>query len=212
MPIPCNALILSLEPSGEAFIKLTGLSQETGAFYCLKRIPRKKSAASPAPDLFDTAAIHLEASKQGGVLFVRDYQLVCRRDAIGQNYQKLKAASAFCGLLARNAPYMTDPGKLYALTERSLDAFAERLVPEIVLLKGLYLLLRDEGYPVRESWWPRLPASLKEPVQSLLNQPTPHQADAAVRQACRIATENLREWMRQETDFILQQETDGKKA
>ena len=197
-----TALILSLAPSGESFLKLTALSAETGAFFCLKRIS-PKNPLKDMPDLFDTAEIDLETSKQGNALFVRDYRTLNRRSAIGTNYRKLQSASEFCALLAKNGPHMGEYAQLYQLAERSLDAFAERATPSIVLLKSVYLLLKDEGYPVRESWWPQLPGNLRATSKTLLNQPTPDSAEKETLQACEAITQNLFRWLQRETDLML---------
>ncbi len=198
-----KALVLSLEASGESFLKLTVLSPESGAFYCLKRIAKKKSSTTVTPDLFDTAEIDLDTAKQGSALFVRSYRTLNRRSEIGQNYHKLLAASEFTALLARNSPQMGDYANLYHRVERSLDAFCERAHPTIVLLKSLYLLLKDEGYPVRESWWPNLPNSLRESAKNILNQPTPDAKAAIATDDCQQLTENLYLWLQRETDLIL---------
>ena len=198
-----KALVLNLESSGESFLKLTVLSPESGAFYCLKRIAKKKSSTTDTPDLFDTAEIDLETTKQGSALFVRNYRSLNRRSEIGQNYHKLLAASEFSALLARNSPQMGDYADLYHRVERSLDAFCERAHPTIVLLKSLYLLLKDEGYPVRESWWPNLPSTLREAAKNILNQPTPDAELAIASNDCQLLTKNLYMWLQQETDLIL---------
>ena len=198
-----KALVLSLESSGESFLKLTVLSPESGAFYCLKRIAKKKSSTTDTPDLFDTAEIDLETTKQGNALFVSNYRTLVRRSEIGQNYQKLLAASEFSAVLATNSPQMGDYANLYHRVERSLDAFCERPHPTIVLLKSLYLLLKDEGYPVRESWWPNLPSTLREAAKNILNQPTPNADLAIASNDCQLLTKNLYMWLQRETDLIL---------
>lgn len=197
-----RALVLRIAASGESFQKLDILTPDSGAFLCLKRASKKNHLIA-APDLFDSADIHLETSKQGTVRFVSEYQLVHRRSRIGQSYRKLRYASDFCALIAQNGPHMADPTALYLLTERTLNAFAERDAPAIVFLKAVYLLLKDEGYPVRESWWPQLHAPLRGPAKHLLNNPTPDNADPSLLEACELASNNLCHWLRRETDLML---------
>jgi recombinational DNA repair protein (RecF pathway) len=197
-----RALVLRMAPSGESFQKIDLLSLESGAFLCLKRLSKNKQH-STAPDLFDTADIHLENSKQGTTRFVNDYQLVQRRNEIGRSYRKLQYASDFCALIAQNGPHMADPAALYHITERTLDAFAQRAVPAIVFLKAVYILLKDEGYPVRESWWPQLPQQLREPAKQLINQPTPDSVTPECTEACTQITRHLCHWLRRETDLML---------
>ena len=197
-----RAIVLRVAHSGESFQKIDILSLESGAYLCLKRISKKPSHCA-APDLFDTADIHLETSKQGTARFVKDYQLVHRRSRIGQSYRKLQHASDFCALIAQNGPHMADPAALYHITERTLDAFAERELPSIVFLKAVYILLKDEGYPVREAWWPQLPAHLRESAKQLINNPTPEGAAPEQLEACAQISRNLCHWLRRETDLML---------
>jgi len=202
MPEHEEALVLKTEPSGESFLKLHLLTAEQGIFLCLKRVS-KKAGQSAAPDIFDTASVALENSKQGTLRFVKEYQLLKRRESIGQNYRSLHAASTLARLLIRNGAHMPESLVLFDLTRRALDAFAEEKAPGIVLLKSLYLLLKDEGYPVRESWWPELPAKWREPTRALLSQPTPAKTDSETRELCERLEQHLIRWMRHSTDLIV---------
>ena len=197
-----EALVLKTEPSGESFLKLHLLTAEHGIFLCLKRISQKASH-SARPDLFDHAHVELENSKQGSLQFVKEYQLIQRRDSIGHNYRSLRDASKLSQLLVRNAAHMPESEILFELAARTLDAFAEGKASEIVLLKSLYLLLKDEGFPVRESWWPELPAAWREPTRELLRQPTPLKIDRESRSFCQQVEQHLIHWMRHHTDLIV---------
>lgn len=197
-----EAVVLKTEPSGESFLKLHLLTAESGIFLCLKRIS-KKAGTSTAPDLFDQAEIILETSQQGTMRFVKEYQLIRRRERIGQNYRSLSSASRLSQLLVINAAHMPESQVLFELTARAFDAFAEGKAPEVVLLKSLYLLLKDEGYPVRESWWPTLRADLRESAKRLLSEPSPAQIDKPERDTCERIEQHLTQWMRHHTDLIV---------
>ena len=155
------------------------------------------------PDLFDTADLQLETSKQGTARFVREYHLVSRRLSIGASYHTLRHASEFAALLARNAPHMAEPAELFQLAERSFDAFAERKAPEVIHLKTVYLLLKNEGYPIREAWWPQLPNHLKEPAREAINSPAPESTSKEVRGVNETVLQNLYFWLDRETDLEL---------
>jgi recombinational DNA repair protein (RecF pathway) len=197
-----RAIVLRVAQSGESFHKIDILSLDRGVYLCLKRIP-KKNSQNPTPDLFDTADIHIETSKQGTARFVNEYQLVHRRSHIGQSYRTLQHASDFCALIAHNGPHMDDAPALYHITERTLNAFAEGKLPAIVFLKALYILLKDEGYPVRESWWPQLPINLRKSAKLLINQTTPNNANIELLDSCTQISRNLCRWLRCETDLTL---------
>ena len=197
-----HALVLRIAPHGESFLKLDLVTPDSGVFLCLKRVS-KKNRATAAPDLFDSAEIQLASSRQGSARFVNEYQLLQRRSQIGASYRKLRYASDFCALIAHNGPHMADPAALHQLVERTLNAFAERDAPAIVFLKAIYLLLKDEGYPVREGWWPQLPATLRGVAKQLLNNPPPSNADPSLLDCCEQASHHLCRWMRRETDLML---------
>jgi len=197
-----RALVLRITPSGESFRKIDLLTKETGYLLSLQRIS-KKNPSSITPDIFDSADVLLERSHQGTTYFVKDYHLVQHRRDIGQSYRKLQYACEFCTLIVNNAAHMADPALIYETTERTLNAFAEKELPEIVSLKTLYLLLKDEGYPVRESWWPQLPQYLKETARQLINEPSPENISKEQHEDCLKVTQSLRNWLTLETDLTL---------
>lgn len=203
MPEPHRVLILMKAPSGESFLKLHLLGPELGCALCLKRVSSKKQSQKAAPDLFDTAEIQLDTAKSGTAQFVGEYEVTRRRSEIGLNYRALSYASDFSNLLIANGSHLADLHLLYQLAERSLDAFAAQLEPSVVYLKSVYLLLKDEGYPVRESWWPQIPNELRSTVRELLSKPSPRSISPEIRQSCETTIKNLQHWLRRESDLTL---------
>lgn len=202
MPEQEESLVLKTAPSGESFLKLYLLTIQNGVFLCLKRIP-KKALHSSIPDIFDQALITLETSQQGTMRFVKEYQITQRREQIGHNYRSLSSASFFSQLLVSNAAHLPESKTLFNLTARSFDAFAAGKVPEIVLLKSLYLVLTNEGFPVRESWWPTVPSNLTSLAKRQLQASTPMQIDAGEKKHCQGICDHLIDWMRLHTDLIV---------
>lgn len=201
--MPQRFLVLRIEATGESYLKIHLLGPDDGLEVCLKRVSRKKISSNPTPDLFDTAEIELEYSKQGTMRFVKEYQLVERRSSIGQSYQHLQRASAFCNLLVRNGTHLPDQHALYQLTNRCLNAFNERSTPAIVYLKSLFVLLKEEGFPVREDWWPKLPPSLKTDAKFMLENPCPETVEQSLDDTCVRTIEHLHHWIQRETEISL---------
>lgn len=203
-PVPEEeeALVLKTEPMGESFLKLHLLTTSSGIFLCLKRIP-KKALISSRPDIFDQALIKLETSQLGTMRFVKEYRISKRRERIGHYYKSLSSASYLSKLLINNAAHLPESKTLFNLTARSFDAFAAGKVPEIVLLKSLYLILTNEGFPVRESWFPSIPSNLNSLAKSLLKQRAPMQIKADEKNHCQGICDHLILWMRLHTDLIL---------
>ena len=208
-PLQTSGFILARQPSGsDTFEQLTAFSAEHGVLYCLVRLPKTASARrSSAPqsegrlDLFDEAELWLESSSQGRTWFVKEHRHLRRHEGLGRSYDALKTAAAIGSLLARNPVPDESRAAIAELLSTSLGALAAGGRPDIVWLKTLYCLLRDEGYPVKQQWWPGLSEADRETAAQLLNQPLAAQtADSAA--VARIAR-RLEDWVRAETEIRL---------
>ncbi|MBI2497211.1 MAG: hypothetical protein HYV75_04580 [Opitutae bacterium] len=207
-----SALILAKLPSGsDSFEQLTAFSSEHGLLYILVRIPKSaqpasaRRSSSPGSegrlDLFDEAELWLESSNQGRTWFIKEHRFIAQRTGIGRSYDALKAAAALAALLTRNPVADESRPAVTGLLRSSLAALAGGGRPDIVWLKALYCFLRDEGYPVKQQWWPRLTAADRDTAAQLLNQPLATQtADAPA--VVRISRQ-LEDWVRGETEIRL---------
>ncbi len=196
-----TAFILAKLPSGsDTFEQLTAFTAEHGVLRCLRRIPQGKATATPL-DLFDETELWLESSNQGRTWFIKEHRLIQRHDGIGRSYEALRAAAALGKLLGRNPVPDESREEVTALLRTTFSALAAGGRPDIVWLKALYCLLRDEGYPVKQQWWPQLADSDRDLAAHLLNQPLAAQtADAAT--VARI-TRRLEDWVHAETEIKL---------
>jgi hypothetical protein len=196
-----TALILARQPSGsDAFEQLTAFSAEQGVLHLLRRVKQTKTSGTPL-DLFDEAELWLESSSQGRTWFVKEHRFIQRHDGIGRSYDALRVAAALGQLLARNP--VPDESRLAVadLLRTSLSALAAGGRPDLVWLKSLYCLLRDEGYPVKQQWWPGLSTEEREIAAQVLNQPLAGQkADATA--VARVAR-RLEDWVKAETEIRL---------
>lgn len=207
-----TAFILARQPSGsDNFEQLTAFSPEHGVLLCLTRVSKaarpasaRRSSAQQSEgrlDLFDEAELWLESSNQGRTWFIKEHRFILRHDGIGRSYEALKTAAAFGTLLARNPVPDESREPVTALLRSSLGALAAGGRPDIVWFKTLYRLLRDEGYPVKQQWWPLLPAADRDTAAQLLNQPLAAQtADAPTVAAL---TRRLEAWVAAETEIRL---------
>jgi hypothetical protein len=169
LPFTATAFILEKRPPADAFQSLTAFSPEHGVLLVLQRLSKK--SASPPLDLFDEAALQLETSNQGRTWFLREARLLTRHSGLGRSYDALRHASALATLVVRN-PAAEESRPLVAdLLRQALAAFATGARPDIVWFKSLYRFARDEGHPVKEQWFPTLPAADRRAVATLLNHP-----------------------------------------
>lgn len=166
-----DALVLSKRPPADAFQSFTIFSVEHGSLLVLQRLSKKSAANTLSLDLFDEVALSLENNHQGQAWFVKETRLLARHPGLGRNYEVLQAASDLARLLARNSVHEESRTKVYALFHDALAALADTARPDIVYLKCLYRFARDEGYPVKEEWFPALPAADRSHAVALLNQP-----------------------------------------
>lgn len=200
-PLQTTAFILAKRPSGsDTFEQLTAFATEHGILHCLRRQSAGKTTMAPL-DLFDEAELWLESSNQGRTWFIREHRLLRRHDGIGRSYEALRSAATLGALLARNPVPDESREAVATLLRTSLAALAAGGRPDIVWLKSLYCLLRDEGYPVKQQWWPQLGDADRDTAAHLINQPLAAQsADAPA--VARI-TRRLEDWVRAETEIKL---------
>jgi hypothetical protein len=207
-----TAFVLARQPSGsDSFEQLTVFSAGDGVLHCLMRkakaTPPTSARRSSAPrsegwlDLFDETDLWLESSNQGRTWFIKEHRLIQRHDGIGRSYDALRAAAALGTLLSRNPVPDESREAVAGLLRSSFTALAGGGRPDIVWLKALYCLLRDEGYPVKQQWWPQLGAADRDTAAHLLNQPLA--AQTADGPAVARITHRLEDWVRGETEIRL---------
>lgn len=174
-----DAFILFKRPAADAFQSFNAFSAEHGSLLVLQRVAKKSATTSVALDLFDEVSLLLESSNQGQTWFVKEARLIARHAGIGRSYEALRLASALTSLIARNTVDADSRAAVAALLRRALIAFETDARPDIVYFKSLYRFARDEGYPMKQEWFPTLPSSDRGEVTTLLNRPLAEQSASA---------------------------------
>ena len=198
-----TAFLLARLPSGsDSFEQLTAFCAEHGVLHCLRRIASKKPTPNSTPlDIFDEAELALESSNQGRTWFIKEHRLVRRHAGIGRSYAALQCAAAVASLVARNPVSDESRPGIADLLRHTFSALETSDRPDIVWLKALYCFLRDEGYPVKQQWWPLLAATDQAATAQLLNQPLAAQTADATTVA--QLTRQLEAWIAAETELRL---------
>jgi recombinational DNA repair protein (RecF pathway) len=196
-----DVLVLANRPPADTFQTFTVFSAEHGPLFVLHRIAKKNTVGTLALDLFDEVTLGLETANQGQTWFVKEARLITRHAGLGASYETLQAASALARLLARNTVHEESRAKVYQLFREALAALAGTSRPDIVHLKSLYRFARDEGYPIKEHWFPALPAAEREAVATLLNQPVAGQTTEPVFVAKLLR--RLEDYLRGHTEILL---------
>lgn len=196
-----EVFILLKRPPSDSFQAFTAFSPEHGALHLMQRVPRKTPATVTPLDLFDEASLLLESSNQGRTWFVKEARVLVRHSDLGRNYATLQLASALATLVARNSVPEESRAAVGELLRAALAAFASGVRPDIVYFKSLYRFARDEGYPLKQQWFPTLPAADRAAVAALLNRPLAEQS--AELPAVTRLQRRLDEYLRGHTEILL---------
>jgi hypothetical protein len=202
LPLQTEAFVLLKRAPTDAFQGFAAFSGEHGALQLQQRISKKPTSASPPLDLFDEVALRLESPNQGQSWFVQEARIITRHADLGRSYDTLRHASALASLVARNSVHEESRAQVAILLRQAFASFAAGARPDLVWLKSLYLFARDEGYPVKQEWLPRLTATvraqmihvLKTPVADL-REPTPAQSSILIQQ--------LEDYLKGQTEIIV---------
>lgn len=212
LPLQTDAFVLLKRPPSDAFQGFNVFSAEHGALLVHQRLPKnparrtsssaKSSATTIALDLFDEVSLRLESSNQGQTWFVQEVSLLARHADIGRGYATLRAASALAALVTRNPVHEDSRAQVAALLRQAFASFAAAARPDLVWFKSLYCFARDEGYPVKQQWFPTLPAADREEVATLLNRPLADQT-ATIAVVTRLQ-QRLEDYLRGHTEILLE--------
>lgn len=197
-----DAFVLLKRPAADAFQSFTVFSPEHGSLLILQRVARKSATTSVALDLFDEVSLLLDSSNQGRTWFVKEARVTARHADIGRSYDALRLASSLTALIARNTVDEAGRAAVADLLRAAFAAFGSGARPDIVYFKSLYRFARDEGYPLKQQWFPTLPSADRADVIVLLNRPLAEQtaAPAAVTRLLR----RLEEYLRGHTEILIE--------
>ncbi len=211
LPLQTDGFVLLKRPPSDAFQAFSLFSAEHGVLLIHQRVSRRGGTAATKPgksgamstplDLFDEVSLRLESSNQGSTWFVQESRLITRHPDLGRSYDTLRHASALAALVARNPVHEDSRAAVADLLRTAFASFAAGARPDLVWFKSLYLFARDEGYPVKQQWFPTLPATDRDDVATLLNRPLA--AQTATPAAVARLQNRLEEYLRGHTEILL---------
>lgn len=197
-----DGFILGRRPPSDTFQTVNVFSAEHGALLVMQRVVKKPAASGVSLDLFDEASLWLESSNQGRTWFLKEARLITRPTGIGASYEALRRASALASIVARNTVEEGSRTAVAELLRGAFAAFGGGARPDIVFFKSLYRFARDEGYPMKQQWFPTLPASDRSEVATLLNRPLAEQTAAAP--VVERLQRRLEDYLRGHTEVLLE--------
>ncbi|MDX2110713.1 MAG: hypothetical protein SFY80_10770 [Verrucomicrobiota bacterium] len=196
------ATVLYKTERGETGVHLRLLSAEQGMLTAIQRRSTKTVQAHPLADIFDHGLFMLERrALGGGPWYVREFIVERRRPLLANHYESFETACRFATLLDRNAVHVEHHDRLISVLNRALDAWETGTAPQAVLCKALYLLLRDEGHPVKEQWWAELPDGARERAAHLIG--TPLDAQTVPPEEAATLVKSLLHWMVGHADYVV---------
>lgn len=195
-----EAFVLLKRPPADSFQTFSLFSPEHGALLAFQRLPKKNAANHLALDLFDEVALSLETSNQGSTWFIKEVRLLARPGGIGRSYATLTLASTLAALIARNPVHEDSRAAVATLLRTALAAFAVSPRADIVFFKSLYCFARDEGYPVKQQWFPLLSSADQTLAVELLNRPLADQT--APSESTAQLTGLLETYLRHDTEIL----------
>jgi hypothetical protein len=202
LPLQTDAFVLLKREPTEAFQGFTVFSAEHGALLVMQRLSKKSANAAVVLDLFDEVSLLLESSNEGRTWFVKELRLLHRASGIGRSYEALRHASEFAAIVARNPVHQDERPQVATLLRTAFAAFETAARPDIVFLKSLYCFARDEGYPLKEQWFPLLTSAERADVAALLNRPLA--AQSATPDTVLRLRHRLEDYLRGHTEVLLQ--------
>lgn len=199
--LQAEGFVLLRRPPAESFQSHTVFSAEHGLLTVLQRIAKKSATKMSALDLFDEVTLLLESSNQGRTWFVKEASVMVRHANLGKSYETLRLASALSAVIARNNVHEESRSAVAELLRQAFAAFAATARPDIVFFKSLYRFARDEGYPLKQQWFPTLPAGDRETVAGLLNRPLAGQTTGSA--VVTRLQRQLEDYLRGHTEILL---------
>lgn len=196
-----DGFVLLKRPAADTFQSFNVFSVERGSLLVLQRIAKKTGAVNFTLDLFDEVTLGVESSNQGRTWFLKESRLITRHANLGRSYETLRFASNLAALVARNQVDADSRDSVANLLRVAFAAFAAGARPDLVYFKSLYVFARDEGYPLKQQWFPTLLPADQATVATLLNRPLSEQA-ATPEDVAHLQT-RLEEYLSGYTDIIV---------
>jgi len=167
-----TGIVLSIEPAGGRFLRARIFDEDNGL--CSAHFPTSlaKMPKFVPPDLFDDLECRLNPNRSpSSIPFVAEYQKVRSFRELARNPTHFLSASKIARFYLQNGSHLLEPAPRLKLLRTALNSFAKARDPKAVLLKLYFCFARDEGLPVRESWFNLLPEILASEARKTLSEP-----------------------------------------
>ena len=191
--------VLGIKKINDIHNKLDFISPIKGLDFCLIR---ERSKTNPLPDLFDTSLVTFnQKSKNDEIKFIKEYNPIKKRLNIANSYNAFNNACIFSLFLTNNIKYIPDPHETYTLSLKAFNAFERNLPSDIILFKAIYTFLKDEGFPVKESWLNSLNSRTRSTAKKILSTKLKLTLDQSDAERAKELLIKLTQWISSDTDL-----------
>jgi hypothetical protein len=194
-----NCIVIGLEKGTERFSRVQLFSDDEGYLQALRRKSTRR-AGTLQLDLFQSVEVVLEQKAGYELSFLKECHIVVERQTIATHYSAFDCASRFCRAIQLNARHMEHPESIYLLLGQSLDAWNEKPIPHATLLKALFKLASQEGFPVRERWLPQHNPADVATIRTILGLPL--QSLTLADNCAKELADDLVKWLSDQQDFL----------
>lgn len=162
-----SGIVLQTTATGDKHSRISLFSKQFGLQSILFRKSGKRTLGAQ-PDLFDDLECTLSyASIGSGMPFIREWNVLRKRNFLAQDHKVFFAAAEISRLFLNNGSHILEPQPLFALLLKSLDAM-EHGSPQAVRIKTLFVFAQQEGLPVKQAWLPELDIGLRKQAEVIL--------------------------------------------
>lgn len=162
-----SGIVLQTTATGDKYSRISLFSKQFGLQSILLRKGGKRTIGV-RPDLFDDLECTLSYASIGtGMPFIREWNILGKRNFLAQNHKVFLAASEIARLYLVNGSHILEPQPLFALLLKSLNAM-EHGSPQAVRIKTLFVFAQREGLPVKQAWLPELDIGLRKQADVIL--------------------------------------------
>ena len=162
-----SGIVLQSTATGDKHSRISLFSKQFGLQSILFRKGGTRTLGAQ-PDLFDDLECTLSYGSIGsGMPFIREWNVLGKRNFLAQDHKVFFAASEIARLFLNNGSHILEPQPLFALLLKSLDAM-EHGCPLAVRIKTLFVFAQREGLPVKQAWLPELDIGLRKQAEIIL--------------------------------------------
>ncbi len=198
-----EGVVLDRQEKGENSLLFRIFSPKRGLIAAMRKVSATKT--SVLPDLFDQCSFELApfGSDENADLFaLKDFSVAERMEGIPKDYACFSAAARICLWVEKNGRYSENPKDFYRVIVGALEALNTGANADLVLLKFLYVFCRDEGYAVKEDFFPSLGSGDADILRLALKTPSKDLGSLKESDFARLL-KRLEIWTAANTDILL---------